>query len=872
MANIAPEIAPTNDPNYLFSSKTPSRSDYNSLGQLFGDVGNLAGAAVDATDKVIQQNIRDKLYKEIDTVRAAHGGELDPDQVQAIAGTGARGAHYEATVGIPGAQDDLGKSEATLPPGVERDLSGLKKMNAAYRSGDLSNSHYYAELEKKVQEIRAQYPGYREQIDSMVSSITGVTPANALRTSILSDMNSMSAAANSAQNKIMAEYHSDNAFIQMAYPGMTPAQFAANPDPVRLAVGKLKAREQGNKITEQELAIRDKAGTLNNKEAYAGFQEKANGFVSTIVEGTFRPLQDKLLDLNKQGATANPQELQDTVAKAQALRALVSQRIRSMAAQPFNSADPNVDPEAYAYGGVPPGPNYQKFLKADEIQKIHDEALAPIDTMIALAGVKESGAFNSAKNISVMQAERDKLHLTQEIPSVRVYGAMKDLIGPNSMERVFQMTNGAGLDKLTQSVLDVHLMNTTVKTAPPAAPVSEVLKEVNKTHPADPGTANITTLKTFQEVAQHKDPAVAFRAVQVLYNDPKFFANVSIEDKSKIYKMLGSPDFTKSMVALGEKEPQAFQLYSNWMETNFPTVFNQAVSDLQSTATYTHYNWSMNPKTWAFAAETKDKTTLPPFGGDPAVESVMKINQAMAVLRPVMEAKYGDQALPKTLQLLNAAGFDPNATKKGSFFEELTKKMQEFTGAPLAPIKGSGEVAPGVNLNSSSTSDLKSVIRTGEASGNYDAVFGHPAKEFPLQKMTVGEVMGLQRTLKTNGSPSTAAGAYQIIGPTLAGLVKEGVVKPDDLFDSKTQDKLADALLTRRGLADFQSGKMSKEAFLNSLAKEWAALPTTEGRSFYAGDGLNKSTISLPKALASLAEKKYKFKFGDEANPPNPAG
>ena len=37
--------------------------------------------------------------------------------------------------------------------------------------------------------LRSRYPGYRDEVDAMVASVTGVTPANALRKAVLSDLN-----------------------------------------------------------------------------------------------------------------------------------------------------------------------------------------------------------------------------------------------------------------------------------------------------------------------------------------------------------------------------------------------------------------------------------------------------------------------------------------------------------------------------------------------------------------------------------------------------------------------------------------------------------------------------------------------------------
>jgi hypothetical protein len=47
---------------------------------------------------------------------------------------------------------------------------------------------------------------------------------------------------------------------------------------------------------------------------------------------------------------------------------------------------------------------------------------------------------------------------------------------------------------------------------------------------------------------------------------------------------------------------------------------------------------------------------------------------------------------------------------------------------------------------------------------------------------------------------------------------------------------------------------MSKEEFLDSLAKVWASLPLASGKSAYANDGVNKATVSRQDALASIPQ------------------
>lgn len=136
-----------------------------------------------------------------------------------------------------------------------------------------------------------------------------------------------------------------------------------------------------------------------------------------------------------------------------------------------------------------------------------------------------------------------------------------------------------------------------------------------------------------------------------------------------------------------------------------------------------------------------------------------------------------------------------------------------------------------------------------ESNGNYDVMVGGANQG--LTKMTVGEVMQLQNQLAASGK-GTAAGKYQIIQKTLAGLISQGVASPTDMFDSATQDKLGRALLDRRGYSAYKEGKITADQFADNLAKEWAALPTASGRSYYDGVGNNKALVSRADLMTAI--------------------
>lgn len=157
--------------------------------------------------------------------------------------------------------------------------------------------------------------------------------------------------------------------------------------------------------------------------------------------------------------------------------------------------------------------------------------------------------------------------------------------------------------------------------------------------------------------------------------------------------------------------------------------------------------------------------------------------------------------------------------------------------------------------------ELLTFIYRAENGGriDYDVVYGGIKREHrparPITTMTVGEVLDWQDSIDPL-YPSEAAGALQVMEDTLRGLYRTAGVALTDLFDVGTQDRLAVALLKRRGLDDYLAGRITDEKFANALAREWASLPVVSGpkrgRSYYGGDGLNAAHAEVEPFLAAV--------------------
>lgn len=161
-------------------------------------------------------------------------------------------------------------------------------------------------------------------------------------------------------------------------------------------------------------------------------------------------------------------------------------------------------------------------------------------------------------------------------------------------------------------------------------------------------------------------------------------------------------------------------------------------------------------------------------------------------------------------------------------------------------------------VDPSSCAALLQLIAQAESKDNYNAHFGNVSNvSIDFTKMSIAEVMKWQAEYVNQGHPSNAVGRYQIISTTLDGLVRQLGVDTKQKFDQTMQDKMALALLERRGIEKYINKELTRDQFAANLAKEWAGLPKVigdnPGDSYYASDGLNKSLVSVEEVLGVIA-------------------
>jgi muramidase (phage lysozyme) len=164
--------------------------------------------------------------------------------------------------------------------------------------------------------------------------------------------------------------------------------------------------------------------------------------------------------------------------------------------------------------------------------------------------------------------------------------------------------------------------------------------------------------------------------------------------------------------------------------------------------------------------------------------------------------------------------------------------------ASLFRGRASGGLFAPVLALPSAAKQLMTLIAGAEAGkAGYDAV-QHGARTRPARRpteMTIAEIY--QWIDDTPGQPH-AIGRYQLIPATLRRLVRHQEVPLSKRFSPELQDQLAHQLLEEAGLSDFLTADMPRADFMLNLAKIWAGLPTSSGKSYYEGYAGNSAVYT----------------------------
>ena len=209
-----------------------------------------------------------------------------------------------------------------------------------------------------------------------------------------------------------------------------------------------------------------------------------------------------------------------------------------------------------------------------------------------------------------------------------------------------------------------------------------------------------------------------------------------------------------------------------------------------------------------------------------------------------------------------ASAFDWAKGRVKAIWNAITGgKDENAQEASPAPAKAAPSTVAAVKqavsnaANGAADSAFGALISKGE--GDYDSVnrgakHGYKAGKENLAGMTISEVMAHQ-----DAGDFKAAGRYQVMPENLKAAAKALGLSGGEKFDKATQDRVFEQYLLknkRKAIGDYLSGQSNDlHAAMKAAAKEWASVADPDtGKSYYAGVGNNKASISVDQLASAL--------------------
>ena len=683
MAKFTQDVRPTNDPSYIGLSREPDRQRPNqSLGTLFEGIGEGLSGVVRTWDNENQVQIKEAAYRGVDEIRANQGvdaavatdGLFAPSTMPAK-GTGPGGAPNAAMAG-------------NRPPNASAVTSQMQRLTEAYQQGAIGDTAYYRQLEALSRQIRSRYPGYREEIDAQIKSITGINPANSLRSEIAQQLAAQSAASNSTADKYLTYAKQKNEFLPPdfwqrygtpnAYPETYIYQHVGKQERDKLEYDvRMRELDESKKVGENtaDTAQRFATGVLNNEVA------KSLSTVADGISGPGKSITTKILELSKNGMNVNPQDLEAMTVQLNTLE--TNQRLALL--QRVNTPGP---------GGISIAQHVNDPVK---VQKMIDTAMEPI---VTLKNAVSKGDFSlAAANLRYSQGLQNTTgrELLDGSEVYRRAVAAKNQMGDagfgiliNSNNNLRDITNNLISNGISKGVTD------------PNAKFGTELQQLKK-DPNVNGAAYKEYMTRWARVAQAPDmkPEGLKNHLNFVFKEggegEHLLSKFADKDKVSVYLQMGGPSIAGAVKRLND--PEVTANYLKWMDTGLSTVFGTQLRGMAKESN-TNGLWTAawDPTVGRFVPQVVPGSekkleqlglfipgSVPNFRNimGPEFDNLEQINKGLQAWAPAMKTM-GKDPTQALAQFMDQYSFRIDGTKaaKGGLFDTIYNAITGGTGKP----------------------------------------------------------------------------------------------------------------------------------------------------------------------------------------------
>jgi len=674
MAAFNESNARTQAPQFLGYSR--GGQDTNAFGKLFSGLGEAIGMAAETADMGIQENIKEDVYAAYDQTNQEFG--VTDRQLF---------------------EQDAGKPQ--VPADIQQAGENLRRMNMAVQQGNLSDTHYWARMEAQVRQLRAKYPGYREQIDSMVAGVTGQTPANALRRQMMSDAEASRSSAQQEESQFRTYLQSNEEY---GPPDMWEGYASGKYDKMKLRqhISNNKQRKQTIETGRLEAAAAKDARELQQTDVLDLANRDIASMVDTLFYNTSTAVaggQAGLMELvNRSQDPSSPGGKAVTPEEELA----INQTFANIAVN-FESQLNAQMYKPFAEGGTD---SYATILSSDQINQIKSKAMMQIETMRNALTNKDFGLLTQKQR----ELESRKLQATMDVISSRSgdtllrVSAMEKITGPELAQ--WMVMNNPSASAAYKHAVDAMFSDSIVSGT---SLIDQI--ESAKTGGATDHTLYRDLFKQFTDgiITDKNSMEGATRLAQATFNDPSLKLLTGLktpQDRMAVFNMMTSNAMTAKMQELGKNNPQIWEQYQGWSLRAFTYLFKSTADTVQdSVVSNPNVEITFDPKTNQFKQEfTRGGGDLAqtvlgrPFGAfDEAMNAlqtqessnaIAQINDALRRITPILQAQGLDTG-EELAAAFEGMGIDLQAQKQPDFWRGLGQAvMDAVTGqSPTDPVK-----------------------------------------------------------------------------------------------------------------------------------------------------------------------------------------
>lgn len=885
MSVFNPETSVNLGDNYTTRSQgqTPNKA----LGLLFGALADGLSATFKQNKEAQDTALANEIQKGVDAIPEGEGDigtSVDP----IFSPPQTRQRHFDGP--------SEGTLEPELPPGLAEAETKLKRLTAAKKQTGMSDVYYNTQVAALLKRLNSMHPGQEAEIAALVTRATGLSTANKLRQEQLALLNAEGNAADAEDKRrknilkenteflanptVMARYekanggvpfnpedYNENAFLYaIGTWKFEDAQFKRLEDEAKLKERGTKDRENAftKALTTQVQTLSDRLlfTNLNQKQDIRGLDEP-----QTSID--FRNVQDMIQKSLQGGTIATPEQM-----------TAIRNQLNMLDVQVSSALDSLINNYATEVPNATDRENIKKIGMAP--LQIMKEAFAGPEPNLGIIGAAKA-AVESQNDAFVLQNGRFEKNLDL---ATKVFG--KEAINELLLKglRGESMKEGSK-EKATFDALKLYLAG--------GKSLTDLLKvtKANETLTQEEVSRLVPPAiqQHLEMVLQSTDQNAVRKAAKALYGEDerKLLETNAKGNPDPIFKMLVSPEMTEKLKGLPE-----FEDYANFAYYQARPMFKQwsdIAADVQMNTGSGVITFDEGKGRFTYFL---DKSKLPTGSGpgpqmfrdwdvyqaDKGRVAVESINSYLDRMQGIFDAK-GDTAAGFLQSFFDSQAFN-SMKKNGSLLDRMNGAIDDWAkrskekmlkddpslenfdieqqkNSPLGITPSGSKTRELQEMSNIISSPILNLINKAEGA-DFNTVFGGGKKD--LGNMTVAEVLQQQKA-QTQTKGSSATGAFQVMRGTLQSLVKQGVVRLSEKFTAELQDRIAHALLERRGYSKYIAGEWDKEKFATELAKEWASLPVPKrmkgahriveaGESYYAGDKVNKSTISVEEFMKTI--------------------